>query len=194
VTVLLFLGFVAALFTGALDAQNLLDNPSFDVDTSSWNLEVGGALLWTDLLEASGCANSGSALISSEGDEENQTAAIAQCVTLHGEENLYASVQHRGYGTFHLLFVFTTAINCAAGSIGTITASEPQDPDAWNLLTMLSAVPANAHGVLVIFSAQDPAPHGLSLDDAMLTKDFPIFLDGFDGNDPGDSTPCRWGA
>ena len=190
--VVLFLGALAVFFTGALGAQNLLDNPSFDVDASSWDLSAGTGVLWTDLLEASGCANSGSALIPSDGDEESQAAGIVQCVTLHGEDTLYASVWHRGYGTFYLQLAFTTAVNCAAGALDLAQATEPQDPEAWNLLTMVAPVPANANGVLVILAAVDPLPHGLSVDDAMLTEKFPIFLDGFDGNDAGESSPCRW--
>ena len=59
---------------------------------------------------------------------------------------------------------------------------------------MVSPVPANANGVLVLLVAADPLPHGLSVDDAMLTEEFPIFLDGFDGNDAGEVAPCRWGV
>ena len=190
--VVLMLSIVGAL-PGGLAAQNLLANPSFDTDAASWNLAVGTGVLWTDILDASGCAGSGSALIPSSGDDENQSAGITQCVALHGEPTLYASVWHRGYGFFDLRLLFYTAVNCAAGAISGPVATEPQDPDNWGLLTMVTPVPANANGVLVLLVAYDPLPHGLSVDDAMLTAEFPIFLDGFDGNDPGEVTPCRWG-
>ncbi|MEO7975113.1 MAG: hypothetical protein ABIU84_16145, partial [Thermoanaerobaculia bacterium] len=63
------LGVLVAAIPGAVCAQNLLVNPSFDADASSWQLVVGADLLWTDILDASGCASSGSALIPSASDD-----------------------------------------------------------------------------------------------------------------------------
>lgn len=186
--------FVLAMSGGAAGAQNLLANPSFDDDASGWQLGAGTMLLWTDIVDASGCPNSGSALVPSSGDDEGQTASLLQCVTLHGEENLYASVWHRGYGLFDLRLLFYTAINCSTGPLTAPVATEAQDPDNWNLLTMVTPVPANANAVYVLLVGYDAAPHGLSVDDVMLTGQFPIFLDGFDGNDPGTTAPCRWGG
>lgn len=182
------------LLPGASRAQNLLHNPSFDADVSAWQLVVGTSMLWTDIVDASGCPNSGSALIPSAGDDEGQTAGIIQCVPLHGEATLYASVWHRGHGLFDLRLLFYTAINCATGQLTAPVATEAQDPDSWNLLTMVASVPANANAVFVLLVGYDAEPHGLSVDDVMLTREFPIFLDGFDGNDAGATAACRWSS
>ncbi|MEO7793997.1 MAG: hypothetical protein ABIV06_04430, partial [Thermoanaerobaculia bacterium] len=163
-------------------------------DTSSWQLVVGANVLWTDILDSSGCANSGSALIPSASDDGGQVAAIGPCVTLQGESTLYASVQHRGYGEFFLRLLFYSAADCSAGSLDTPIAGELQNPDAWDLLTMVTPVPPEAHAVYFLLAAGDSLPHGLSVDDAMLTEQFPIFLDGFDGNGGGETSPCRWGS
>jgi hypothetical protein len=191
VRMVLSLGALAVLLTGALGAQNLLDNPSFDAGTSAWVLGEGTALEWTDALEPSDCSNSGSARIPSE-LFEGHSSAILQCAALDGEEWLYASVWHRGTGQFDLRLLFYTASDCLSGPISAPVVTEPQEPDVWNLLTMLEPVPVNANGVFLLLAATDVVPHVLFVDDVMLTEEFPIFLDGFDGNDAGESSPCRW--
>ncbi len=175
-------------------AQNLLENPSFDEDAASWILGEGADLLWSDSLNANACSGSGSALVPSTGDSEGQVSAILQCVELHGEQRLFASVWHRGEGQFDLRLLFYTASDCLSGPISAPVASEAQDPQVWNLLTMLEDVPAAARSVFLLLAAGDAGPHQLVVDNVMLTEEFPIFLDGFDGNDPGETTPCLWGS
>jgi hypothetical protein len=98
-----------------------------------------------------------------------------------------------GYGTFTLWLEYYTAFNCAAGSLTSASTSVVQTPTVWQT-TVLSAVPpSNANAVQVFFTAIDADPHGLVIDEAILTPDWPIFLDGFEGNDSGDTDPCRWG-
>ena len=185
---------LAILGSAAAAAQNLVLNGDFHTDPVGWDLQLGTQLLWTDLTEEGGCAASGSGLVPSELATGVHRAAISQCITLHDEPNIFARVRHQGYGTFTLRLDFRTALNCAAGVLTWATTTQVQDPVSWQTLLLSAVPPSNANGVIVTLRAEDGDPHGMLVDGVSVTSRWPIFLDGFDGNDPGENTPCRWGS
>lgn len=183
-----------AILGSAAAAQNLVLNGDFHADPVGWDLQLGTQLLWTDLTEEGGCAASGSGLVPSELATGVHRAAISQCIRLHDEPNIFARVRHQGYGTFTLRLDFRTALNCAAGVLTWATTTQVQDPVSWQTLLLSAVPPSNANGVIVTLRAEDGDPHGMLVDGVSVTSRWPIFLDGFDGNDPEENTPCRWGS
>ena len=173
-------------------AQNLLANPHFHENALEWDLEIGQQILWTQLVEEGDCSNSGAALVVSEETDSGDIATIFQCLAIDDVTDLYAGARHLGYGDFSLEITTYTAFNCSTGILGFAKVTLAQSPVAWNDAFVSLSVPANANAASVRLSAVDDDPHGLSVDEVILTPRRFIFLDGFDGNDPGEPSPCRW--
>jgi hypothetical protein len=185
------MGLIPVLAEPAL-AQNRIENPHFHTGVTGWDLILGGVLLWTDLVEEGGCPGSGSALVTSEVESGQHIAAISQCIPLAGEETLYLSARHQGYGTFHAVMEFYPGTDCLAGMLTSAIASQGQSATEWNGISVEASPPAGAVAVLVFLIGADSEPHGLSLDEIVLSGQEPVFLDGFDGNAGGEGAPCRW--
>lgn len=192
-------GFAALLMLGAVaaaGAQNLAQNGHFHTDVAGWELLTGGVLLWTDLADEGDCPGSGSALVTSAPVLTQHVAAFKQCLPFIGPKDLFLSVRHLGYGTFRVELDFFDAIDCYQ-SLTTTIASESQTPVAWQEFAVPAWAPPGTETIEIRFYATDSAPHGLSVDAVTLSLRPPIFLDGFDGSDPGDpgeNPPCRWGS
>jgi hypothetical protein len=73
-------------------------------------------------------------------------------------------------------------------------STQVQDPLAWKTLVLSGVPPGNANGVLVTLRAEDVLPHGMLVDGVVVSARRALFVDGFDGNDEGEVTPCRWGV
>lgn len=172
-------------------AQNLMTNGSFHSDVASWTAGLG-TLLWTNIADEGDCPASGAALISSEPASGQHYASLSQCVGVDGQANLFAQVRHMGYGTFFLRLDYYTAVNCATGVLTSAETSVVQTPTIWQTSVLSAVPPPNANALLVTFSAVDADPHGLVIDEAILSERWPLMLDGFEGNNSGDSDPCHW--
>jgi hypothetical protein len=173
-------------------AQNRIENAHFHTDVANWDLILGGVLLWTDLVEEGGCSGSGSALVTSEVESGQHIAAISQCLQLAGEDTLFLSARHQGYGTFHAVMEFYPETDCVTDVITSVIASQAQSATEWNEISVEASPPAEAVAVHVFLIGSDSEPHGLSLDAIVLAEQEPVFLDGFDGNEGGEGAPCRW--
>ena len=181
-------------FVSAAGAQNLVSNAHFHEDTDGWELLYGGVLLWTDLAEEGECPGSGSALVTSEPVGAQHVAAFTQCIPFSGPSDLYLSVRHMGYGTFRAELDYFLGDSCYASLTSTF-ASEAQSPVAWDDFGFESWAPPATRSIELRFYATDSSPHGLSVDEVILSRLPPIFLDGFEGSDGlgGEANPpCRW--
>lgn len=187
-------GLVAALLggAGAAAAQNRVDNPHFHDDDLGWEFGPGADLVWSPAPDESDCASSGSGIVVSADTGLGHYAALSQCVGLGDEAEIHVRLHHRAYGTLTVRLDFYTAVNCGAGAIDHVSDSWAGTPTEWSIATLAADVPGNAGAVRLIVTAIDPAPHGLVVDAVHLTPFEPIFLDGFEGNEPGTATPCRW--
>lgn len=177
---------------GAGIAQNRVDNPHFDDDELGWDFGPGSDLVWAPIPDESDCASSGSGVVVSADTGNGHYAAISQCIGLGDETELFVRLHHLAYGTLIARLDFFTAVNCGAGGIGSVSDSWAGTPTAWSIATLAADVPGNAGAVRLTVTAIDAAPHGLVVDAVHVTPFEPIFLDGFEGNDAGTATPCRW--
>jgi hypothetical protein len=172
--------------------QNLVTNPNFHQDVAGWDLVLGNLLLWTNLTDGGDCENSGSALVSSALANGQHYATLGQCIPVGSEPTLHARVRHQGYGTFTLRLEAQTTLNCSGGPLGSASADFAQAPVQWQDANVTLSLPVNANSVSVYLYAIDADPHGLLIDGVYAGELDPIFLDDFDGNGDGESSPCRW--
>jgi len=177
---------------GPAAAQNLVNNPHFHDDELGWEFGPGVDLVWTPTPDESECPTSGSGIVISEDTGIGHYAALSQCVALDDEAELFVRLHHRAYGTLTARLDFFTAVNCGAGGIDSVSESWAGTPTEWSVATLAAAVPASAGAVRLTVTAIDSAPHGLVVDAVHLTPFEPIFLDGFEGDEPGGAAPCRW--
>ena len=192
----LVLGLLIALCggLGPATAQNLVANPHFHDDELGWEFGPGTDLVWSPTPDESECASSGSGIVISADTGNGHYAALSQCVALGDEPELHVRLHHRAYGTLTVRLDFYTAINCGAGGIGFASDSWAGTPTEWSIATLAADVPGNAGAVRLTVTAIDAEPHGLVVDAVHLTPFEPIFLDGFEGDEPGGPSPCRWTA
>lgn len=190
----LVLGLLIALCggVGPASAQNLVDNPHFHDDELGWEFGPGTNLVWSPTPDASACADSGSGIVVSQDTGNGYYATLRQCVALDEVPELHVRLHHRAYGTLTVWLDFFTAVNCGAGGIGSVSESWAGTPTEWSIATLAVDVPGNAGAVQLRVNAIDAAPHGLVVDAVHLTPFEPIFLDGFEGDEPGTANPCRW--
>lgn len=190
----LVLGLLIALVGGPdpAPAQNLVANPHFHDDVLGWQYGPGTDLVWAPAPDESDCETSGAGIVISADTGNGHYAALSQCVALGDESELFVRLHHRAYGTLTARLDFFTAVNCGAGGIGGVSESWAGTPTEWSIATLAADVPGNAGAVRLTVTAIDPAPHGLVVDAVHLTPFEPIFLDGFEGDDSGTTTPCRW--
>lgn len=186
------LAVLLALAAAAAPGQNLATNPDFHTTVAGWNSGPGLAPLWTDLSDAGGCAESGMALVVAESTQAGYYATLRQCIPLTDPAALSAEVRYMSDGEFRLYLDFWTTTNCAAGGLGFETVTRPASPATWGKATLSAPVPDSANAVQLRFVAIDPEPHSLKADAVYLGGSPLIFRDGFDGNAPGESAPCRW--
>lgn len=175
-------------------AQNLVPNAHFHGDVAGWELATGGLLMWTNLAEEGECPGSGSALVTSAPVATVHVAGFKQCIPFVGPADLYFSVRHMGYGTFRAEVDFFNSIDCYQSLTATV-GTESQTPAAWKEYSFPTWAPPYTQSIELRFFATDSAPHGLSVDEVILSRLPPIFLDGFEGSDGiGDwvNPPCRW--
>lgn len=179
---------------GVLEAQNMIWNGDFDADVSGWTPRTGASLLWTDLSDEAGCSGSGMGLTTSVNLAGTQVASMSQCVgPLTPGQGLYVRARHLGYGDFSIELDFMATFDCETGLIsGWGSPFVPQDPVVWSTSELATTVPANAFGVRVRLIAGYFEPHGLGVDGVVVARRPPLLLDGFEGDDPGSTTPCRW--
>jgi hypothetical protein len=188
---LVTLALTVELLSSRLCAQNLVVNGGFHSDVAGWDGD-SGTLLWTDITEEGDCPGSGAALIASEPAAGQHYATISQCVSVVGLSSLSIHVRHQGYGTFTTVLQFFQGDICNAGALQNVSVGVSQTPTVWQTHGFNTVVPSTAQAVQVILRAIDAEPHGLLIDGVTLTTRSPIFLDDFEGNESGDSDPCRW--
>lgn len=179
---------------GSLHAQNRVFNGDFDVDVAGWEPRSGGTLVWTDLSEATGCPNSGMGLSTSVDVGGMDIASVSQCVgSLTPGQSFAVRASHLGYGTFSIEVDFLGTIDCESGLLtGVGTPFVPQDPAIWGTEILQTTVPANAFSARVRLVATDFDPHGLGVDGVVVSARPALLLDGFEADDAGSPTPCRW--
>jgi hypothetical protein len=169
-----------------------VDNPHFHSDELGWQFGPGADLVWTPVPDESDCATSGAGIVISQDTGIGHYAALSQCVALGDEPEVHVRLHHRAYGTLTVRLDFYTAVNCGAGGIVGISESWTGTPTEWSVATLAADVPGNAGAVRLTVTAIDSAPHGLVVDAVHLAPFEPIFLDGFEGDEPGGAAPCRW--
>jgi hypothetical protein len=179
---------------GPAAAQNRIANPHFHDDELGWQFGPGTDLVWSPTPDESDCPTSGSGIVISQNTGNGHHATLSQCVALGDESELHVRLHHRAYGTLTARLDFFTASNCAAGALGGVSDSWAGTPTEWSIATLAADVPGNAGAVRLIVTAIDSAPHGLVVDAVHLTPLEPVFLDGFEGDDPAASAPCRWAS
>ena len=173
---------------------NLLLNPHFHDDVLSWDLSAGASLLWTDITDESSCANSGIALAVSEDDGGADVAEISQCIPIEPPGVLYTGVRHRGYGLFRWQVSQYATADCTGDSLTSAHVELAQSFDDWQDKNLAPSIVPGAASVGLFARATDTEPHGLQLDEAYVFLRWPIFSDDFDGNDAGETHPCRWSS
>ena len=73
-----FVGIGLALCLSSTQAQNLVQNPRFDIDAAGWNLSAHAT--WSNRIDYDGSATSGALQISTGSDDDG-----AQCIDLRGD-------------------------------------------------------------------------------------------------------------
>lgn len=187
----LFAG-LAVVVVSAAGAQNLLVNGDFHDDALSWELSLGSQLDWTGAPEEADCSGSGAALVTAELASGLYQATIHQCVELGDLTSVHSRVRHRGNGDLVMQLVFLSSFDCTFGFLTNALLLQAQNPTQWQTASLGGAAPPSANAVLLSLNARDEDPHALLIDAAYLGERNPIHLDGFEGNQGGESEPCRW--
>ena len=186
---------LGSLFGSAGRAQNLVYNPSFDVDPVGWSLATGGTLLWTGLADEGDCSGSGAGLATSaESIPGAHVVVIEQCLAVPTPgATFHVRARHMGYGQFSIVLHSFGTVDCESGFLGSAGSPlVPQSPTEWQTSELHQALPGAAQSVMLQLTASDFEPHGLLVDGVEAATREPIFLDGFDGNEEGEAAPCRW--
>lgn len=189
---------VANICTGsAAFGQNLVTNGHFHVDDSGWALDLAGTTLDRDGSEdEGGCAGSGAGSgTSAPGQMGLEQVRILQCVPIVGGGSAYLRFRHKGEGvvTFRLQSFQTNG--CGGQANGVFNSSEfPQSADAWSSAAGSISVSGDTQSVELRVVASNATPHTFLLDGVELRYEDSIFVDDFEGNDGGESAPCRWVA
>lgn len=186
------LALLLALTAAAAPAENLVTNGWFHHNRFGWDLLDGSDILWTDLSDGSDCTNSGSVIAISELQQGQHVARIGQCLGLLDETFIFGYARYRGdAASLTALLTSYFSDDCSGAAIGEASFSFSAI-DSWRTAEWGGSLPAGVRSLYVSFTGIDPAPHGLNVDEVIVTGDYLIFLDGFDGNDSGTTAPCRW--
>jgi hypothetical protein len=192
----LFALFVVFAWT-TVHAENVLDNPDFDTDLSSWSCAPGnGVVLW-DSRDVDGAPGSGSAQIDNDAPSANAKVSCVQCVPVtEGDPyRLSARVYFADEGSFTLdgsarVQIAFSADAACAGVVGwgdvEILDAAPGNADTWvPVATPWNVAPSgttHAAAILVSWADIQDNPTRTHFDAAEL-DDGTIFIDGFESDD-----------
>jgi hypothetical protein len=181
-----------AAFATATAAQNLYPNPDFhdDLGTDGWVVDPGFLQHGDD--DASGCPASGILQASAEEIIPLSTAMLGLGPCLAFEEAATAEVRFLYQGFVSSLFDFNSA-GAAVYAEATCAGSPLVESiefftefAGWRVFEAALAVPAGGALRVELTSSGDTGG-AVSVDEILVTREPPVFLDGFEGG-----AACRW--
>ncbi len=192
---LLVLG--AALASSGVYAQNLLDNPDFDIDLGSWTCGTANGTAVRDSRDVDGAVDSGSLQMDNDAPFAAAKVSCVQCVpVVEGVSYQLASwVYFADEGAFTLdgsariQIMFSDDAGCVNsvgfGDVGYLEAN-PGNADTWvPLITQWNLAPAGANhasAILITWANIQDNPTRTHYDTVSLT-DEGIFADDFESGD-----------
>ncbi len=166
-------------------AQNLVSNPTFDIDLAGWDALAGSAE-W-DPLDAGGSPDSGSALITGSGPGGSLSQVLVQCIPVlpawhyvFGSRAFIPSGMPASTYAFVKMNWYSDSLCTELVAVGGSTSLF--DTEIWAEIFGTQQVPDGASYVRIALSVgkdtDDPAA-SLHHDDVYLTP-ITIFIDGFE--------------
>lgn len=183
----------AALRSFEVGRTNLLHNPNFDKDLSSWILVSSKpAEIQRSATDQDGAATSGSAQVMNQ-TGTGQIYSLAQCVTLTGKGPYRVRGQARitsgraSAPSFYAAVEYHAGAGCTGAVLGS-TALTPalvgDTAGAWKLLSGDVKSPDTAVSALVMFALDaGSSPDFTALLDALSFERLVVFQDGFESGD-----------
>jgi len=183
-----------ALPGGPAFAQNLVTNGQFDASATGWTIDVGSSFDRDGTEDEGGCAGSGAGVgLSGVGQMGLEQVRVLQCVHVTGGETAYLRFRHKGEGIVTFRLQTFQATSCGGQANTAFHSGDfPQSADSWSTATGAISVSADSQSLEIRILASNATPHTFYLDGVELRYLDSIFVDDFEGNEGGETAPCRW--
>lgn len=184
------------LCEAAVRGDNLLANPDFDSEVTSWVVGCGSTPTWLDE-DAAGCPGSGSSHQSAGPCQGFQGAGLGQCIPVQALSTLHASAWFRaneGFGG--VLVAFYENLECQEPNVGQELSPMFPSTGVWQPVEFENlSIPPGTVAILLGFGALSPSSTlVVDIDSAYVGEAPLIFRDGFEGDLEGSIAACAWSS